>query len=117
MMGFTGLIFRGRCPLAGDDRQHTVIAGSTRMKGGLAQKMVLNLLSTTVMVRLGHVDGNLMTHMVPSSEKLRERGLRIVMSLGDLDRAAAAALLAECEGNVAEATRVLHAKGSRAQVR
>jgi N-acetylmuramic acid 6-phosphate etherase len=94
-----------------------VIAGSTRMKGGLAQKMVLNLLSTTVMVRLGHVDGNLMTHMVPVSEKLRDRGLRIVMSLSGLDRDAAANLLAECEGNVAEATRLLHAKGSRAQSR
>jgi N-acetylmuramic acid 6-phosphate etherase len=94
-----------------------VIAGSTRMKGGLAQKMVLNLLSTTVMVRLGHVDGNLMTHMVPASEKLRDRGLRIVMSLGGLDRDAAAQLLADCEGNVAEATRLLHTKGSRAQSR
>ncbi len=94
-----------------------VIAGSTRMKGGLAQKMVMNLLSTTVMVRLGYVDGNLMTHLVPASEKLRERGLRIVMTLGGLDRDAAAALLAESEGNVAEVTRVLHAKGSRARAR
>jgi N-acetylmuramic acid 6-phosphate etherase len=91
-----------------------VIAGSTRMKGGLAQKMVMNLLSTTVMVRLGYVEGNLMTHMNPASEKLRERGLRIVMSVGGLDRDAAAKLLAECEGNVAEATRALHARGSRA---
>src|SRR5215468_1231350 len=78
-----------------------VIAGSTRMKGGLAQKMVLNLLSTTVMVRLGYVDGNLMTHLIPASDKLRERGLRIVMSLGRLDRDAAAQLLADCDGNVA----------------
>jgi N-acetylmuramic acid 6-phosphate etherase len=93
-----------------------VIAGSTRMKGGLAQKMVLNLLSTTVMVRLGYVDGNLMTHMIPASEKLRERGVRIVMSLGGLDRAAAAKLLADCEGNVAEATRILNLKRSRARV-
>ena len=93
-----------------------VIAGSTRMKGGLAQKMVLNLLSTTVMVRLGYVDGNLMTHMIPASDKLRERGVRIVMSLSGLDRDAAAALLAECNGNVAEATRVLHAKRSRSRV-
>ena len=51
-----------------------VIAGSTRMKGGLAQKMVLHLLSTTVMVRLGYVSGNLMTHLLPASDKLRERG-------------------------------------------
>jgi N-acetylmuramic acid 6-phosphate etherase len=85
------------------------------MKGGLAQKMVLNLLSTTVMVRLGYVDGNLMTHMIPASDKLRDRGVRIVMQLGGLDREAAAKLLADCEGNVAEATRVLHARRSRAR--
>ena len=47
-----------------------VIAGSTRMKGGLAQKMVLHLLSTTVMVRLGRVEGNQMTNLVPASRKL-----------------------------------------------
>jgi len=84
-----------------------VIAGSTRMKGGLVQKMVLTMLSTTVMVRLGYVSGNLMTHLMPASAKLRERGLRIVMELGSLDRAAAAALLDACDGNVAEATRRL----------
>ena len=89
-----------------------VIAGSTRMKGGLAQKMVLNLLSTTVMVRLGYVSGNLMTHLVPASEKLRERGLRIVMAVGGLDRDAAAKLLAECDGSVAEATQRLRGSGA-----
>ena len=89
-----------------------VIAGSTRMKGGLAQKMVLHLLSTTVMVRLGHVAGNLMTHLTPASDKLRERGLRIVMSLGDLDREAATRLLADCDGNVAEASRRIDAAKS-----
>jgi N-acetylmuramic acid 6-phosphate etherase len=47
-----------------------VIAGSTRMKGGLAQKMVLHLLSTTTLVRLGHVCGNLMSNVRPASDKL-----------------------------------------------
>ncbi|MEM7413262.1 MAG: N-acetylmuramic acid 6-phosphate etherase [Myxococcota bacterium] len=84
-----------------------VIAGSTRMKGGLAQKMVLHLLSTTVMVRLGYVAGNLMTHLTPASEKLRDRGIRIVMALGGLDRESASELLADCDGNVAEASRRL----------
>jgi len=70
-----------------------------------------------VMVRLGYVDGNLMTHMIPASDKLRDRGVRIIMSLGDLDRDAAAKLLADCEGNVAEATRVLQAKRSHARAR
>jgi N-acetylmuramic acid 6-phosphate etherase len=80
-----------------------VIAGSTRMKGGLAQKMVLHLLSTTTMVRLGYVRGNLMTHLVPGSEKLRERAIRIIESTTDLNSEQAARLLDECGGSVAAA--------------
>ena len=80
-----------------------VIAGSTRMKGGLAQKMVLHLLSTTVMVRLGLVHGNLMTHLRPPSEKLRERAVRILMELSRCDEKRAAELLAACDGNVSAA--------------
>jgi len=82
-----------------------VIAGSTRMKGGLAQKMVLTLLSTTVMVRLGHVSGNLMSNLMPASQKLRERAVRIVMQMGRLDEPRARALLEACDGDVTEATR------------
>ncbi|HEY5658769.1 MAG TPA: N-acetylmuramic acid 6-phosphate etherase [Myxococcota bacterium] len=82
-----------------------VIAGSTRMKGGLAQKMVLHLLSTTTMVRLGHVSGNLMSSLNPASEKLRDRAVRIIMALGGLDRPRAEALLERCDGDVADATR------------
>jgi N-acetylmuramic acid 6-phosphate etherase len=82
-----------------------VIAGSTRMKGGLAQKMVLHLISTTVMVRLGYVAGNLMSNLVPASEKLRDRAARIIMSLGRMDHARALELLEACDGDVAEATR------------
>jgi N-acetylmuramic acid 6-phosphate etherase len=82
-----------------------VIAGSTRMKGGLAQKMVLHLLSTTVMVRLGYVCGNLMWRVQPASRKLQDRAVRILMSLGGTERESAEVLLEECGGNVAEATR------------
>ena len=82
-----------------------VIAGSTRMKGGLAQKMVLHMLSTTVMVRLGYVAGNLMTHLSPASQKLRERGVQIVMQLGGLGRSGAEALIDECGGDVSAAAR------------
>lgn len=85
-----------------------VIAGSTRMKGGLVQKMILHMLSTTVMVRLGYVSGNLMTHLNPASHKLRERGVEIVMRLGALDRLAAEALIADCGGDVAAAARRLN---------
>ncbi|HVN38725.1 MAG TPA: N-acetylmuramic acid 6-phosphate etherase [Myxococcota bacterium] len=82
-----------------------VIAGSTRMKGGLAQKMVLHLLSTTVMIRLGCVSGNLMSQLRPSSVKLRDRAVRILMELGRLDHARADSLLSSCGGDVAEASR------------
>jgi N-acetylmuramic acid 6-phosphate etherase len=77
-----------------------VIAGSTRMKGGLAQKMVLHMLSTATMVRLGRVSGNLMTNLVPASSKLRERAARIVVSLAGVDLDRANALLEETGGDV-----------------
>jgi N-acetylmuramic acid 6-phosphate etherase len=80
-----------------------VIAGSTRMKGGLAQKMVLHMLSTAVMVRLGFVEGNLMANMIPASNKLRERGVRIVMTLAQVDAQEAAAYLESANGNAARA--------------
>lgn len=80
-----------------------VIAGSTRMKGGLAQKMVLHLLSTTVMVRLGRVEGNLMTNLMPASRKLRGRALRILMARSGLPRDQAEARLDAAHGSVATA--------------
>ncbi len=80
-----------------------VIAGSTRMKGGLAQKMILHLLSTTVMIRLGRVEGNLMTKVRPASQKLRRRAERILMQLAAVDVATARRLLEETDGDVEEA--------------
>ncbi len=77
-----------------------VIAGSTRLKGGLAQKMLLHLLSTTVMVRLGYVEGNLMTHLNPGSRKLQRRAVRIVMALGPADEQRAQEVLEACSGDV-----------------
>lgn len=56
-----------------------VVTGSTRMKAGTAQKMVLNTLSTTVMIKLGKVYQNLMVDMIPTNEKLMKRAERIVM--------------------------------------
>lgn len=56
-----------------------VITGSTRMKAGTAQKLILNMLSTCVMVQLGHVQGNKMVDMTPTNEKLIDRGTRYVM--------------------------------------
>jgi N-acetylmuramic acid 6-phosphate etherase len=75
-----------------------VIAGSSRMKAGTAQKMVLNMLSTATMIRLGKVYGNLMVDVQPTSAKLRQRARRIVASACDLSMEEAAALLADCDG-------------------
>jgi N-acetylmuramic acid 6-phosphate etherase len=82
-----------------------VIAGSTRMKGGLAQKMVLHALSTAVMVRLGRVEGNRMTHLRPGSRKLWRRAIALVQELGRVGESQARALLERTHGDVAEAVR------------
>ena len=70
-----------------------VIAGSTRLKSGTAQKLVLNMLSTMTMVRLGYVTGNRMTNLKPSNIKLRQRALGIVMAECNLDEAMARSML------------------------
>ena len=66
-----------------------VIAGSTRLKAGTAQKMVLNMLSTATMIRLGYVTGNRMTNLQPRNVKLRARSLRILAAEAGLDEGAA----------------------------
>jgi N-acetylmuramic acid 6-phosphate etherase len=71
-----------------------VIAGSTRMKAGTAQKLVLNTLSTAVMIRLGKTFGNLMVDVQPSNEKLRCRAAGIVATATGLPPEQAAAALA-----------------------
>jgi len=84
-----------------------VVTGSTRMKGGLVQKMILSALSTAVMVRLGRVRGHHMTHVSPASSKLRGRAMRILMELGGIDRDRARALLRQTEGSVELALEIL----------
>ncbi len=80
-----------------------VVAGSTRMKGGLAQKMILHALSTSVMVRLGLVRSNLMTGIRPSSCKLRERAIAILMELSGRPEPEATAALDTCDGSLERA--------------
>ncbi len=70
-----------------------VVTGSTRMKAGTATKLVLNMLSTGTMVRLGYVYGNLMVNVQPTNTKLRDRAARIVSTLTGLGHDQAAALL------------------------
>jgi len=70
-----------------------VIAGSTRMKAGTAQKLVLNMLSTAVMVRLGKVYGNRMIDMRPGNAKLRQRARKMLSEIGGVVEDTAARLL------------------------
>jgi N-acetylmuramic acid 6-phosphate etherase len=74
-----------------------VIAGSTRLKSGTAQKLVLNMLSTMAMVRLGYVTGNRMTNLQAGNTKLRERALGLVMAECALDEAAARDLMEQAD--------------------
>lgn len=74
------------------------ITGSTRMKAGTAQKMVLNMISTSLMIKLGRVKGNKMVDMKLSNQKLKERALRMVMD--------------ECSVNAEQAEELLNTYGS-----
>lgn len=77
-----------------------VIMGSSRMKSGTAQKMVLNTISTGVMIRLGHVYSNLMIDMPATNEKLRNRAVTMVELAAGVTRAAAVQAIRDAEGNL-----------------
>lgn len=89
-----------------------LLTGSTRLKSGTATKLVLNILTTLTMVRLGKVMENLMVDVNPSNLKLRDRACRIVMELTRLDRGQAQAALEQTGWRVAEAVR-RHRKPAR----
>lgn len=69
------------------------VTGSTRMKAGTAQKLMLNMLSTAVMIRLGRVEGNRMVHMQLTNDKLVARGVRMIIEASGIDERRAQALL------------------------
>lgn len=83
-------------PLVGPE----VIMGSTRLKAGTAQKLVLNLISTGVMIRLGKTFGHLMVDLQPTNAKLKHRSQRILELACDLSPEAAAHQLQACRGEV-----------------
>ncbi len=83
------------CPEVGPE----VIMGSTRMKSGTAQKLVLNMISTTAMIRLGKVYENLMVDLQMTSEKLKERAKRVVMIVTGVDYKTAERYLEEAGGH------------------
>jgi len=92
-----------------------VVAGSTRMKAGTAQKMILNMLSTGAMTRLGHVYSNLMVNVRPKNEKLVERGVGILQKAAGVSRAEARKLLVAAKGRVPVALVMSKAHVSRAR--
>jgi N-acetylmuramic acid 6-phosphate etherase len=94
-----------------------VVAGSTRMKAGTAQKLVLNILSTGAMTRLGYVYGNLMVNVHLKSRKLVERGLAILMQAAGLDREPTKQALKAAGNSVPVALVMLKTGVSRAQAR
>jgi N-acetylmuramic acid 6-phosphate etherase len=83
-------------PLVGPE----VVAGSTRMKSGTAQKLVLNMLSTGTFIRLGYVYGNLMVNVQPKNVKLVDRATRIIAQASGVSYERAGAVLAEAGKNV-----------------
>lgn len=83
-------------PLVGPE----VIAGSTRMKAGTATKLVLNMITTAVMIRLGYVYGNLMVNVQPKNSKLEDRAKRIIAESAGVSYEQAGELLGKSAGNV-----------------
>lgn len=81
-----------------------VIMGSSRMKSGTAQKLILNTISTGVMIRLGHTYSNLMIDMPATNEKLRNRAVTMVAIVANVPRPAAVQAIREADGNVKVAT-------------
>ena len=84
------------CPQVGPEP----IAGSTRMKSGTAQKMVINMITTASMVRLGKTYGNVMVDLQLSNEKLQERAKKIVMEIAGVDYNEASDVIARAGGHV-----------------
>jgi len=92
-----------------------VLAGSSRMKAGTAHKMVLNMISTAAMTRLGYVYGNLMVNVAPKNEKLMQRAVTILERATGADRASATRALKASGNRTPVALVMLAANVSRAQ--
>src|SRR5436190_16882777 len=90
-----------------------VVTGSSRLKAGTAQKLVLNMLSTATMVRLGYVSGNRMSNLQAKNIKLRERALRILMQETGLSDDEATRVFEEADSNVSVALVMSKAKRTR----
>lgn len=84
------------CPVVGPE----IVAGSSRMKAGTAQKMILNMISTATMIRIGKIFGNRMVDLKATSEKLKERSKRVIMETCHIDYGEADRALKRSGGSV-----------------
>jgi N-acetylmuramic acid 6-phosphate etherase len=98
------------CPVVGPE----VVMGSTRMKAGTAQKLVLNMITTAAFVRMGKVYENMMVDLMANSQKLVERSRRTVMTVTGTDYSTAERAIAEAGGSVKTALVMLRLGCSRA---
>ncbi|MGA3127273.1 MAG: N-acetylmuramic acid 6-phosphate etherase [Candidatus Korobacteraceae bacterium] len=92
-----------------------VLAGSTRLKAGTAEKMICNMLTTGAMARLGYVYGNLMVQLQMKNQKLIERGIAIVQSVAGVERGVAISTLEAADGKVSVALVMLCAEVTKAE--
>jgi N-acetylmuramic acid 6-phosphate etherase len=93
------------------------LAGSTRLKAGTAQKIILNMLSTATLVKLGYVTGNRMTNLSPRNAKLRARALRIIVAETGTDEATAHAAFEQAGGDQRVAILMITTSSSAAAAR
>ena len=119
-----GLTSNPRSPVAekaqisiAPDTGPEVIAGSTRMKAGTAQKMVLNMLSTAAMVRIGRIYGNWMVHVALTNQKLRRRGARILEEAAGVSPSTAEHALRQAGHNMPAALVMLKTGSSAREAR
>ena len=101
------------CPDVGPE----IIMGSTRMKSGTAQKMVLNMLSTAAMIKLGKVYENMMVDLQVTNKKLEERSKRIIMTITGADYERAKQVLVQAAGHVKTAVVMIQEKVSANEAR
>lgn len=103
----TPVLTAAECPVLLDTGPEA-IAGSTRMKAGTAQKIMMNLFSSLVMIRMGRVYDGYMIDLKATNRKLARRSARILVELTGCDAAAARDALARCDGRLKQALLVLH---------
>lgn len=92
-----------------------VIAGSSRMKAGTVQKMVLNMLSTGAMIKIGKTYENFMIDLMPTNEKLKDRAIRIVAEIAETNASTALTTLLECNWKVKVAIMMIKCKLTQEQ--